>query len=622
MSIPVGGGSWQLAILPDYHSDQLLTNLFTLRALVFFSAAVIMLLLQIRFRQIKEKYRLEYAMYRSQQLLEKVGHVAQIGGWKIDAQLNIVQWSEQISRLLSTATIPEPRDVNELVAYLQPPQLGLLREAITKLFNDKNSFDLELEIHDSIGDGRWLRFIGEYVQEDEQPLCMGTVQDITDKVQSMRVIERQATFDALTGLPNRLLFSAHLRKALDSARRRNEMLAVLFIDLDRFKPVNDNHGHAVGDELLRQVAQRISSCVRESDTVARLSGDEFGVLLSHVEEECDIQTVIEKVIEAVQLPLELGNVRINCSCSIGVAIYPQDGRDEQTLIIHADQAMYEVKNSGRNGWQFYTRELQQKSEQRHAMLQALILAINENKLSCHYQPIIDIHSGQVVRCEALARWQRNDGSYVPPYEFITLAEESGLINRIDTLMLENACEQLLASFPDGDIGLSINVSPRLFHSKDHALELWLEKISRYSQNIEITVEITERLITANTDKALGVLSELKEMGVKIAIDDFGTGYSSLGYLVRFPVDIIKIDIEFISKLGRDEGAETLVETILGMADKLGMACVAEGIELSEQLTFLKAQGCQFGQGFYLAKPMPLESFQQFVQQANQRSDTN
>ena len=605
-SIPVGGGSWQLAVVPDANKA-ISDNLFWVRLISLATLLSLVGLVTIRFRLTQEKHRYEDALLENQRLLQKIGVIAEVSGWKMDKDLQILQWNRHTNFLLGLKAQQQLTQLDELQSVLSQHDFKTLREASLQLFVDAKPFDINVELQ-SDAEQRWLRIVGELFQEvHTHAVCI--VQDITERVKSTQVIKHQATYDNLTGLPNRLLFRVHLKKAIETTRREKNGVAVLFIDLDRFKPVNDNHGHAVGDKLLKEIAKRIQSSVREADTVARLSGDEFGVVVSQVKSAADVLPVIEKIIHHVQRPVQIGEVTLNCSCSIGIAMHPEDGDDEQALTIHADQAMYEVKNAGRNGWQFYTRELQQRSEHRHRMLQDLLQAIKSDQLTCFYQAIFDLQSRQPVRCEALCRWQRDDGNMVPTNEFIGLAEETGLINQIDLHMLKLAGDQLQRAKATGlRVGLSVNVSPRLFTVKDDALDAWLEQILILSEHLDLTVEITERLLTDNSERALAVLTQLQQQGVRIAIDDFGTGYSSLGYLVRFPVDVLKIDREFVSRLGQDKSAETLVETILVMAKRLNMTTVAEGIETEQQLAFLTSRGCDYGQGYLLARPMAFESF--------------
>lgn len=615
--IGVGGGTWHLAATNNEASQGISINILVVRIISILTTLMFCVLILFRFGQVSKTQMLEATIFDNQELLENVGSVAKIGGWKIDANFRLIQWSKQSSLLLGDQQGFRPITLMDVSDRFSVKDFLLWKGSISRAFEDEISFDIELEVNVSAEKSIWVRLKGRpTVDESGAGTVTGTMQDVTDKVLSARLIERQATYDSLTDLPNRTLFNDRLSNSIEYAQRNGNCIAVLFIDLDRFKPVNDNHGHQVGDKLLVEAARRIRGCVRESDTVSRLSGDEFGVIISDIPDQDGALPIVEHILDVMQSAFNLSEVSVHCSASIGVAVYPNDAVDADSLIRKADQAMYEVKGSGRNGWHFYTKEMQEKSEYRHALLNQLIVAIAGNKLKSYYQPIVDLTDGKVVKCESLARWIKEDGQFVPPVEFIGLAEESGLVNKIDLYMLENSANEMGLVNVDGrNIELSINVSPRLFHTKDRALEKWLERIEAISQQLDVTVEITERLLTDGSDKALVVLKKLKKFGVKIAIDDFGTGYSSLSYLIKFPVDIIKIDRAFISEIGQESSAETLIETVLLMARRLGIQVVAEGIETQEQLDFLKKHQCEFGQGYYLGRPASLDVFQGLVSES-------
>lgn len=611
--ISVGGGTWHLAATPLKILTKSNTNIAVFNLVLIITTLILCAFTLLRIKQKKEKLSLQTTIINNQDLLENVGHVAKIGGWNLDSDLNFTQWSKQSSLLLGKPRDYRPQSLLQIAYLFEEDDFAMWKESIQRGLTSTDSSELEIKLKKGNQKNIWLRIIIRASTKDNEKAITGTMQDVTDKVLSAKTIERQATYDSLTNLPNRVLFNDRLTTSMQRAARKGSKIAVLFIDLDRFKPVNDNHGHQTGDKLLVEAANRISSCMRDSDTVSRLSGDEFGAILSDIDNYVDVLMVSEKVHEIMQEPYNIDGKSLYCSASIGIAIYPADGDDAQSLIQKADQAMYEVKSSGRNGWQFYTKEMQSKSEYRHNLLNDLINAVAQNKLSAHYQPIIDLKSLQITKCESLSRWQKEDGTFIPPIEFINLAEESGLINKIDLSMLENSARVIRNIQQEiVNIGLTINVSPRLFHTKDKALENWLESIRVISQQIDITVEITERLLTNDSEKALSVLNTLKEFGVKIAIDDFGTGYSSLSYLVKFPVDIIKIDRSFIDSIGQESSAETLIETILLMAKRLDIQVVAEGIETQQQLDFLILHQCDFGQGYFLAKPMPLENLKSYI----------
>ena len=388
---------------------------------------------------------------------------------------------------------------------------------------------------------------------------------------------------------------------------------MLFIDLDEFKSVNDNLGHGGGDELLVEAAERIRHCTRKSDIVARLSGDEFAVILPDVASRNAASLVAAKIVASMNQPFDIRSRHIFSSVSVGVALYPEDGTDAETLLINADQAMYEVKKSIRNDFTFFNRELQRRSEARHGLFNKLSMAVAERRLEVFYQPIVPLDGLGKVACEALIRWRDGD-TWIAPDSFIPLAEETGLITEIDRFALDEATafsERIRASGLEPP-ALSVNVSPRVFFDRAGELARWVDRVKQCSQHVDLTVEITERLLTQDTPHATVVLEQLRASGVKIAIDDFGTGYSSLSYLARFPVDTLKIDAFFVGKLPNETSAVTLTETILSLGHKLNLRLVAEGVETAAQLKFLEARGCHSAQGFLLSRPLPEAEFSKWL----------
>jgi len=604
--ISIGGGSWHIAAIPLSTEKEMPTNIMMLRIYFIIAGSLISLFAWFRFHQDREKIELVSKIKEDKVLLESVGSVAKIGGWKLNKQLNFKKWSEQSSLLLGELRNYFPDSLQALESHFSQQELLLWKTKSELALAEGKPFDIEIEISHKDAGFYCLRIMSNAKISDDEQCITGTIQDITDKILNARLIEHQATYDSLTGLPNRLLFHDRLTKAIENAHRNKQKIAVLFIDLDRFKPINDNHGHQAGDKLLIETALRIKQSIRESDTVSRLSGDEFAVFLNNTSQYSQVLKVAEQILNKMQQSYQLGDALVYLGASIGIAMYPNDADNADSLLRKADQAMYEVKASGRNACQFYTTEMQLKSEYRHELLNQLINALNQKELQVYFQPIVNLKTNRITKCEALARWQKEDGEFVPPIDFIDLAEESGLINKIDLFMLEESARSLARINPE--IELSINISPRLFHTKDYALEKWTASIKELSQTIRITVEITERLLTDDSEKALIVLNQLKKFGVRIAIDDFGTGYSSLNYLVKYPVDIIKIDQSFVKEIGIDSSAEALIETILAMAERLQIEVVAEGIETEDQLNYLRKHHCDFGQGYLLGKPMNKDAF--------------
>lgn len=503
------------------------------------------------------------------------------------------------------------------------------------LFEDERALIYPMEV----GDGSWEIAANPINGWDNTPKTVWTVRllylllilgllallnyrfrQIEKEHRYQRMLEKQATFDLVTGLPNRFLFEIQLDKLIAKSTREDGKFAVLFIDLDNFKPVNDNLGHDAGDTLLQQVGDRLKNNIRKSDTLSRYSGDEFIIILQDIADTDTPAKTAQLLLESIARPYRIKDSQVFCTASIGIAMYPEDGKTIEELVSKADQAMYQVKNSGRNSWQYFTKTMQVHSENRHQLYTRLVDAIVHNKLDVYFQPIIELETGRIDKCEALVRWFEGD-EQVSTAEFITLAEETGMINEIDRFVLEKATEYLANQEKETNypIGLSINLSPRLFSASDNSLQQWLKLVVSAKEKIDLTVEITERLLTDQSEKVFEVLQSLRALGVKIAIDDFGVGYSSLSYLIRFPIDTVKIDRSFVDKLGVDKKSEALINAIIDLSHNLSLTIVAEGIETSSQAKYLQDCGCDFGQGYYFNRPMSFSDLKLLIQNSSAES---
>ncbi|HKT73115.1 MAG TPA: EAL domain-containing protein [Steroidobacteraceae bacterium] len=439
------------------------------------------------------------------------------------------------------------------------------------------------------------------------------------KVQHAQRVEYLAYHDGLTALPNRSLFNKLLSQAIRHARRHGHQLAVAFIDLDRFKQINDTLGHEAGDELLKEVANRLKGCLRESDTVARLGGDEFVVLLTDLQEEKYAATVAQKIIASIAKPFLLLGQDFRVTASIGVSTYPQDGEDEQTLTKNADIAMYQAKEDGKNNFQFYSEKLNANSLERLTLESALRHALDRHEFQLHYQAKRDMATGQITGMEALLRWQHPDLGIVAPMQFIPVAEETGLIVPIGKWVLRTACEQNVAWQRQGlpRLNIAVNLTARQF-SDEHLLRDIAATLKETGMEASLLeVEIHEALLIRDIDKTLQILTALKNMGVKIAIDDFGTGYSSLSTLQRFPLDTIKIDRSFIRDLPARGDHSNLTEAIIAMGKTLSVTVVAQGVETKEQADLLRERSCDEFQGFYFNKPLSAQQFTELLQTQTQ-----
>jgi diguanylate cyclase (GGDEF)-like protein/PAS domain S-box-containing protein len=438
--------------------------------------------------------------------------------------------------------------------------------------------------------------------------------DITQRKQAEQHIQFLAHYDSLTRLPNRALFGDRLLQSLTQAKRNGKKVALLFLDLDRFKSVNDSLGHLSGDLLLQSVAARLQSCVREMDTMCRQGGDEFMVLLPEIERAEDAAHVATKIIAAMSLPHQVENTSLITTFSIGVSLYPDDAADSQSMVKNADAAMYHAKESGRNNFQFFTANMNAEASERLALEGDLRRALQQNELLLHYQPQLDNNSGKIIGMEALIRWQHPSKGLVPPAMFIPIAEECGLIVALGDWVLKTATTQNKQWQDAGllSVPVAVNLSALQFHQKS-----FKESIARALRESGLAagyleLEITEGVTVKNVETTIHLLGEIKQMGVLISIDDFGTGYSSLSYLKRFPIDKLKIDQSFVLDLCSDADDAAIVRTIIGMAHSLRLRVIAEGVETEQQLAFLKQNGCDEVQGYYFSRPLTPEDFVEFV----------
>ncbi|PLX83727.1 MAG: GGDEF domain-containing protein [Desulfuromonas sp.] len=433
--------------------------------------------------------------------------------------------------------------------------------------------------------------------------------NITERKRTEQKIEQLAYYDGLTELPNRALLRDRLHQVLAQAKRDASQVAILFLDLDRFKQVNDTQGHAVGDELLKMVADRLRSCVRSTDTVARLGGDEFVVVLTSITKMHDVTAMARKILDELCRPFSLIGVEIHSSGSIGVALYPSDGEDEETLLKNADTAMYAAKDHGRNNYQFFSEEMNRKAVERLAMENYLREALELDQLSLHYQPQLDLETGRMTGMEALLRWNHPDLGMISPATFIPLAEESGLIVPIGEWVLRSACRQAKAWQDNGCHvpRVAVNLSARQFGQPNLAasVDQILQETGLDPDCLEL--ELTESGILESASDAILTLTDLKVRGIHLAIDDFGTGYSSLSYLKNFPIDRVKIAQTFVRDIPQDQDDAAIVEAVIMMAKSLRLRVIAEGVETKEQLAFLRERGCNEMQGYYFSRPLTVDA---------------
>ncbi len=475
-------------------------------------------------------------------------------------------------------------------------------------------FSAEYRVRGKDGGWRWLLSRGAVVERDAQGTALrmvGTTTDISSEQETLR----RANFDALTRLPNRNLFRDRLDKEVQIARRTGKALALLFLDLDHFKEVNDLLGHDAGDKLLRQCADRICACVRITDTVARLGGDEFTVILANLENRAHIEDIAQKILDGLSRPFDIGDARVHISGSIGITMCPDDGDDPEHLVQNADQAMYVAKNAGRNQFHFFTRSMQEQAWNRITMMGDLRNALPHDELRLYFQPVVELASGRMLKCEALLRWQHPRRGLLLPQDFIALAEESGLIHDIGHWAFIQSLDwsRQWREQTGGPFQVSVNASPIQFMQRKRAMN-WGRQLSESGMaSNSIAVEITENVLFNTSPVTEQQLLEMRDAGIQVCIDDFGVGYSSMAYLKKFDIDYLKIDKSFICGTEAGNASRTIAETIIVMAHKLGLKVIAEGIETAEQRDWLQEVGCDYGQGYLISPPLPPEDFGRLLQ---------
>ncbi|WP_430471956.1 putative bifunctional diguanylate cyclase/phosphodiesterase [Thalassospira lucentensis] len=552
---------------------------------------------------------------RKQALLEATLHNIGQGICLFDQDLNLMVWNERYIELLNL-----PRDL----VKEGTPLSDILR------FNGERGEYGDVSIQALISDRVAIarrrepyrmertRPNGRVIQVDHNPMPGGcyvaTYTDITERKQTEARMRHLAVHDVLTSLPNRTLFLDRLRQALLSARRFQRGVTVLFVDLDRFKDINDHFGHDVGDLMIQEMGQRLSRIIRDSDTAARLGGDEFAIIQTDVQNIEDTIVLAQRIIDELCQPFDCRGIRLHSTASVGITLFPEDGENPEQLVKNADMAMYAAKAEGRNNYRFFLPSMHERVKERKTIEEDLRNALEHDQLELYYQPKIDCRTERVVGAEALVRWHHPDRGLIMPGEFISVAEECGLINRLGAWVLEKACKQTQiwrdTTLPG--LRIAVNLSPAQF--QDAELVSSVTRIVKDTAMPEGTLEleITESILMNNPEKAVSTLKELKALGVMIAIDDFGTGYSSLNYLKRFPVSSIKIDQSFVNDIHVDVDDKAIVDAVIGLGHSLNLEVVAEGVEEVEQLNYLREKGCDFIQGYLYSKPLPADTFVTWV----------
>ena len=625
-----GGGTVPILILTGMEDLESITRAYEAGATDFASKPFNLIVLGHRVRYMLRARRTVEELRRSQVRLASAQRIARLGHWERDLKTGEVIWSDEVFRLLGLEPGSCAPSQDTYLAHVHPDDRERVVRSAEEALAGTRAYNLDLKVRMQNGEARFLHDQAEIVPDEHgRPARMaGTLQDITDRKHAEEQIRLLAYYDGLTRLPNRVLSMERLKLALENARRQNRTLAVLFLDLDQFKRINDTLGHSAGDRLLQGVAERLKKCLRSSDTIARadpsdptdaiarLGGDEFIISLTDIARGEDAGRVAGRILEALDEPFRLDGQDVLIGGSIGISLFPHDGADVETLLRNADAAMYHVKDSGRGAFQFYNQSMNAAARERLAMEGRLRRALERDELLLHFQPLVDTASGEIVGAEALVRWRHPEMGLVPPAQFIPLAEETGLIMPIGEWVLQSACAQGKA-WQDGghpDLHIAVNLSGRQFRQQPlvGVVSRILGRTGFDPKHLEL--ELTESVLMRDVEETVKMLDGLKALGLRISVDDFGTGYSSLSYLTRFPIDILKIDRSFVREIATGRGEGAITSAIIAMAQGLDLGIVAEGVETEEQMVHLQGRGCRMMQGYLFGRPVPAEEFTRLLRQ--------
>lgn len=568
---------------------------------------------------------------RSQHRLQNAKKVAQIADWECDAKTLEAYWSPELYSLLGLSNQEVVKTHDRMLEFVHPDDLEMVTLALRNLIQEHRPYDIEYRLKHSTQGVIHVHERAEIIFDNfnEPSLYAGTIQDISKRKAVEEEVRHLAYYDALTGLANRTLFSQHLSTAIRRARRNNEKLAILFIDLDKFKSINDTLGHNAGDSFLQEVSRRLQHCLRDCDIVsrgqkessrpvARFGGDEFTVLLTNKVSLPGTTAVAKRILEALSTPLLIEGQEIPVSASIGISIYPEDGTEGNQLIKNADAAMYEAKENGRNDFRFFDKSMNELMTQNVKIETDLQEAIDKCQLRVHYQPKIDIRTNKVVGTEALARWQHPLLGFVAPDEFIPLAEESDMMREIGVWIIQEACLQTRKWHNMGydNLRVSINLTNKQFFDPLLVPSIRTALINTQLDAKFVILELTEAILMQDTSHTLSILKQLKAIGLSLSLDDFGTGFSSLRKLSEFPLDEIKIDRSFIHNLADSHNDRVIANMMINFAHGLNLAVVAVGVETPHQYSYLKSKHCELMQGNYFAEATNPDEISKFLNDNN------
>ena len=560
-------------------------------------------------------------------VLSEFEEIAGLGSWEVNLQTKEAIWSKQSYKVYGLAYSTDTK-LDTFFSMILPQYLPKAKETLSEAIKTGEVHKFICQIKRSDGEIRDLLINGRVIyDEDNTPLkLLGTTQDITeisaikeDYKKQTKILEYQAYHDSLTALPNRALFQDRLKQSIVSAKRNNQMFALLFIDLDQFKKINDSLGHHVGDEVLIESAKRFKKILREEDTLSRLGGDEFTIILKDIKQVKGAATVAQKLINTLKKPIVTKHHTLHISASVGISIYPENATTAEDLLKFSDTAMYKAKDEGRNNFQFYSTEMTEEAFSRVVMENSLRVAIKEKQFKVYFQPQYNAQTDTIIGMEALVRWIHPHAGIISPSDFIPLAEENGLIIDIDKIVMQQAMQEFGKWYKQGlNPGkLALNLSMKQLNENTFITDL-LQTIQENNFDISwLELEVTEGQVMKNPEHSIKKLNRLNNMGISIAIDDFGTGYSSLSYLKKLPVNKLKIDRSFIEDIPDDEDDIAITKAIIAIAKSLHLSIIAEGVETQEQKEFMLANNCKKIQGYYYSQPLDRDNMQKLLEKVSE-----
>ncbi len=577
---------------------------------------------ELRLKEREQQYKL---------LVEKLALALEAGNstvWEMNIETGRVIQNDSPVYSDLAYDLRELKHVNDWLPLIHEEDRHIVVDALDSVVEKgKDTYRIEIRLKKKEGGWQWVLIHAIVAERDRQGKALrlvGTHTDITERKTVEEKVRAAALHDTLTGLPNRAFifeFGAHL---LAAAERTHQHCALLFIDLDRFKPINDIYGHHMGDQVLQEVAKRLLALSRAEDLVGRLGGDEFVILLPHLDGgRHRAVTVAQHVLESIAQPITAGTLSFSLSPSIGISYYPEDSKEISGLIYTADLAMYLAKQNGRGNYQFYSPELEARAEEVYALEACLKKALTDGGFALFYQPVVDIQTGKLISAEALVRLSDAEGEAISPQRFIPIAEAAGMIGDIGEWVAQEACRQHQAWLKENlNVTIAINVSPLQFRQAGFADKIHDLIKSTGLPPGALQIEVTEGAVMESVDEAVEILTKIKQLGVKVALDDFGTGYSSLSRLSTLPLDKIKVDQSFVRQIGTDPASRAVTETIISLGKSLNLEVIGEGVESEQALSYLRAQGCDQGQGYWFSRPLPAHDFATWCQQQQHAEQLN